>query len=111
MDEARLIAAALYDRIADTTKGYEEDRSEEGVFYLDGPRRYSEWERDIAAALGAVGAVAAFGPPSDERVEAAAKLLFDMSSGPAHTWDGIEDPGRDLWRHNARAILAAGGAS
>lgn len=46
------------------------------------------------------------GEPSEAQVELAARIMFSYqhAAGP-HAWETIEDPGRDLWRHNARDLL------
>lgn len=49
--------------------------------------------------------------PSPAEVEAAAKLMAELQNGGKFPWEILEDPGRDLWRRNARAVLAAARAA
>jgi hypothetical protein len=44
---------------------------------------------------------------TEEMVDAAARVIFDTTTSLAHKWGTIADPGRDLWRHNARVALEA----
>lgn len=78
------------------------DLAIEGAWSEDYRRKVARIAVDAAA-----GVLPQQGEPDGAEVERLARVLFRQQTDGTHTWEGIVDPGRDLWRHNARGLLCA----
>lgn len=101
-------------KLVDAARPYVENAApHEELFNGEDLRNFDRLTEAMASARAALGAVVGCPPeePTDAEVEAVARVMFHTTAGPAHEWETIADPGRDLWRHNARMALIAAAAT